>query len=208
MKKRDAVLLLSGGLDSCVAGQWALTYRRRLHLLHVDYGQRSAPHDRAAAQAVADYWGLPLTVATCGLAGIATGALVGGDLPDGADAAVVVPGRNTVLLALAASLAAKVGAAEILFAPHAGDEELFPDCRRAFVRGFDALLAASLGADGPRVVAPLLTKSKAEVAQMGADLKAPLHLTRSCYAETTEPCERCLACQERTKAMRQVRVRA
>ena len=106
------------------------------------------------------------------------------------------PGRNLVLLSLAAALAQQVGAGEVMIGANADDHEGYPDCRPAF-------FAAAAPALGVRVVAPLVELTKPEVGRMARELAVPWRETWSCYFPRAkgEPCERCDACVGRARAL-------
>ena len=200
-----AVVLLSGGMDSTALA--ALVADEGFHAVSVDYGQRHRV-ELAAAAAVAAYYGAPHTVADLTtLRGILGGSALTDDavaVPHGhyaADtmAATVVPNRNAILLNVAAGYAVAHGADRVLTAVHAGDHFVYPDCRPEFIAA--AADAVRLGTDGAVTIeAPFVTKTKADIAGIGASLGAPLHLSWSCYEGGDVHCGRCGTCVERAEA--------
>lgn len=109
-----------------------------------------------------------------------------------------VPGRNAVFLALACAEAAGVDAAEVWLGVNAVDYSGYPDCRESFLQAFRAMWAEAVP-NPPRVVAPLVTLTKPEIAKLGRDLGLAPGETWSCYAPDMsgpkpEPCGRCDAC--------------
>lgn len=197
-----AVVLLSGGLDSTTA--LALTEDVDAAVF-VDYGQRHI-RERAAAEAVARHYGvLLLVVDLCGYGPQVTSALTAGaSLPAGlpaddpAQAATVVPGRNAVLLATAAGIAADRGADRIVAAMHADDAAIYPDCRPSFVRPLSDALRAAYGV---HIDAPFLHTPRALVAQLAGRIEVPIGLTWSCYAGGADHCGTCGACAARRAAL-------
>ena len=210
--------LLSGGLDSAVAAAEARAAGFELHALTVRYGQRHAA-EIDAARAVAKHLGC----ASHREVAVDLGSFGGSALTDAAapiprdrdeDArtsgipATYVPARNTVLLALALSLAEARGARDLFLGVNAVDYSGYPDCRPAFLEAFERLaaVATKAGVEGGsfRVHAPLLTLSKADIVRRGLALGVDLGLTLSCYDPGAggRPCGRCDSCRIRAKGFR------
>jgi len=208
----DAVVLLSGGLDSYTAAAIARSDGFRLHALTVAYGQRHAREIEAArevAKALGAARHLELDVP---LSKIGGSALVGdGVIPKDRplDAAGIpstyVPARNTVFLSLAMAWAEVVGAEAIVIGVNALDYSGYPDCRPEYLRAFEhlAALATKAGVEGRslRVLAPLLSLTKAEIIRKGLALGVDYGLTLSCYDPNPagRPCGRCDSCQLRAR---------
>lgn len=209
---RKAVVLLSGGLDSATCLYWARAQGYRPLALTVHYGQRHGRELRSA-RALARSAGAPLRAVRVALPWLGGSALVDPSrrLPDvplarigaGGIPSTYVPGRNTILLALAASLADAADAEAIVIGANALDYSGYPDCRPAFTRAFArvARLGTQRGSEGRglRVLAPLLRKDKAAIVRLALRLKVPLALTWSCYAGGRAPCGRCDSCKLRAK---------
>ena len=203
------IVLLSGGMDSTTALAWAATQGDVVECVSVDYGQRHR-RELASAEQVAAHYGVPLRVLDLSSFAAALGgnALTDAsvDVPEGHYAdesmrATVVPNRNATFLMAAAGVAAAVGADAVVTAVHAGDQPVYPDCRPEFITAADE--AARLGTGGAvRVLAPFVNDSKTDVARIGADLDAPLHLSWSCYNGRDRHCGRCGTCVERAEAFR------
>ena len=203
-----AVVLASGGLDSTVTAALAREAGHELLWLTVDYGQRHAIEVERARQVAAAMGAAKHTVLTLNLRAFAGSALTG-DLPVPKDRptaersrgipATYVPGRNLVLLSLAAAHAEAEGASLIYFGANVLDYSGYPDCRPEFIRAFEAAVNAGTkaGAEGAtlRVRAPLLEMTKADIIRTGIRLGAPLHLTHSCYDPVGDlACGRCDSC--------------
>lgn len=208
----NAILLLSGGLDSATAGAMARQEGFELYALTVRYGQVHASEIEAARR-VARTLGvrkhLELDVP---LAKIGGSSLVGdGEIPKDRELdaegipSTYVPARNTVFLSLAMAWAEVVGAGAIVIGVNALDYSGYPDCRPEYLRAFEqmASLATRAGVEGQplKILAPLLHLSKAEIIRRGLSLGVDYGLTWSCYepAPDGRPCGRCDSCRLRAR---------
>lgn len=208
MKK--AVVLLSGGLDSTTALFWARKQGYAVEALSVHYGQR---HERElrAARRVARRAKAPLYELRVALPWLAeASSLVDKKkrLPDvplekigrgGGVPSTYVPGRNTIFLALAASLADARGAQAIVIGANALDYSGYPDCRPEYLRAFEQAARRGTRVGGLKILAPLLRLTKKQIVQLGEKVGAPLGETWSCYAGGTRPCGKCDSCKLRAK---------
>lgn len=206
----DAVVLLSGGLDSYTAAAMARADGYRLYALTVRYGQRHA-RELAAARAVAARLGvarhLEVDVALSAFGGssLTTDAPVPKDRPldHVGIPSTYVPARNTVFLALALAWAEALGAGDIVIGVNALDYSGYPDCRPEFLAAFERLAALAtargVGGGACRVHAPLIAMSKAEIIRQGVALGLDYGLTHSCYDPDAagRPCSRCDSCRIR-----------
>ncbi len=202
-----AVVLLSGGMDSCVcAALAARAYQPAF--LHVDYGQRTEARERSAFEAIARHYGVEqaLTVRNDALAQIGGSALTDLRLAmpvEGLQPGIpitYVPFRNAHFLAAAVSWAEVLGAAAVLIGAVEPDSSGYPDCRPEYYRIFNQLIAAGTAAGGIRVETPLIAMRKAEIVRLGIDLGAPFHLSWSCYQNSTAACGECDSCRLRLAA--------
>jgi 7-cyano-7-deazaguanine synthase len=203
----DAVVLLSGGLDSYTTAAIARAEGFRLFALTLRYGQRHA-QELQAARAVAAALGverhveLDVDLRAFGGSSLTTDAPVPKDRPlDAADIpSTYVPARNTVFLALALAWTEALGAADIFIGVNALDYSGYPDCRPEFIETFERLasLATAQGVGGTRVRihAPLQHLGKAEIIRKGMALGLDYGLTHSCYdpGPAGRPCGRCDSC--------------
>ena len=211
---RNAVILLSGGLDSATAA--ALTRRRfRLHALSFRYGQRHAV-EISAARRVARALG----IRDHRVVRIDLGAFGGSALTDRAIAVpksrrigrripvTYVPARNTIFLAFAAAWAETLGARDLVIGVNVLDSSGYPDCRPTFLRAFERVLAAGTkaGAEGGRwrIHAPLLHMTKAQIIRAGLRAGVDYGLTHSCYDPDSRgrACGQCDACVLRRRGFR------
>lgn len=214
-----AVVLLSGGMDSCVcAALAARDYQPAF--LHLDYGQRTAARERQAFDAIADHYRVErrLVAGTEFFRQIGGSALTdpGIAVPEGGlDPNVIpvsyVPFRNTHLLAAAVSwaevLERELGAAvAVMIGAVANDSSGYPDCRPEYYAAFNALLRVGTREGRLQVATPLLRASKTEIVKLGLELGAPFHLSWSCYQNSVEACGRCDSCRLRRRAFSQAGV--
>jgi 7-cyano-7-deazaguanine synthase len=211
----NAVLLLSGGLDSATAGAIARVEGYQVYALTIRYGQVHA-REIEAARSVARALGVVRHVELAvDLSAFGGSALVGdGAIPKDRDLAesgipsTYVPARNTVFLSLALAWAEVVDAAAIVLGVNAIDYSGYPDCRPEYLDAFERLaaLATRAGVSGHRVriVAPLLRLSKAEIIRRGLALGVDYGLTHSCYDPGADgrPCGACDSCRLRALGFR------
>jgi 7-cyano-7-deazaguanine synthase len=203
----DAVVLLSGGLDSYTAAAIARADGFRLNALTVLYGQRHA-REVEAARAVAKWLGVDRHVEVNVGLGIFGGSSLTTDAPVPKDRPIdpteipstYVPARNTVFLALALGWAEVLGAHDIFIGVNALDYSGYPDCRPEYIAAFEQLasLATARGVHGERfrIHAPLQMMTKRGIIIRGAELGLDYRLTHSCYDPDPagRPCGRCDSC--------------
>jgi 7-cyano-7-deazaguanine synthase len=212
----NAVVLLSGGLDSYTAAAIAKSQGFRLFALSVRYGQRHA-RELDAARAVGRALGverhveIDVDLRSFGGSSLTSDAPVPKDRPiDPAEIpSTYVPARNTVFLSLALGWAEVIGATDIVIGVNALDYSGYPDCRPEYIAAFERLagLATRAGVDGARftIHAPLLTMSKADIIRRGVELGLDYGLTHSCYDPDASgrPCGRCDSCALRAAGFAQ-----
>lgn len=205
-----AVVLLSGGLDSMVAGGLAREAGYELVALTIDYNQRHRVELQAAAR-IATVLGarrhivLPLDLAAFG------GSALTADMPvpkDGVGPGIpntYVPARNTIFLSLTLGLAEVSGANDVFIGVNALDYSGYPDCRPEFIDAFQHLasLATKAGVEGHpvRINAPLQHMSKADIAREANRLGLDAGMSWSCYdpAPGDQHCGLCDSCRLRSK---------
>jgi len=215
----DAVVLLSGGLDSYTAAAIIQAEGFRLHALTVAYGQRHAREIEAArvvarALGVARHVEIAVDLSTFGGSSLTSDLPVPKDRPiDPAEIpSTYVPARNTVFLSLALAWAEVLGAAKIVIGVNAIDYSGYPDCRPEFIAAFEKLarLATKAGVEGGELAvdAPLITMSKAQIIRRGLDVGVDYALTVSCYQadEHGRACGRCDSCRLRRDGFAAARV--
>ena len=208
----DAVVLLSGGLDSYTAAAIAKADGFALNALTIHYGQRHA-REVEAARLVGRSLGVArhqeLSVDLRGIGGSSLTAEIDvprdRDLSDEGIPSTYVPARNTVFLSLALGWAEALDVRDIIIGVNALDYSGYPDCRPAFIHAFEALAAVATraGVEGARfhVHTPLIHMTKAEIIRKGLDLGLDYGLTHSCYdpLPSGTPCGRCDSCVLRAR---------
>ena len=216
MKKKKAVVLFSGGLDSTTALCWAISKGYECLAVSFDYGQRHS-RENAAARAIAGRLGVKLYEIKLDFPWFKTSSLVnaGAKLPDvelskigrkGGIPSTYVPGRNLVFASAGFSLADAEGAAAVVLGPNVVDYSGYPDCRPEFYRALEkaAAFGTHAGSGGKKIklLTPLIKLSKAGIARLALKLGAPLELTWSCYLGGRAPCGRCDSCKLREKGFK------
>lgn len=202
-----SVVLLSGGIDSTTALAWTNHSGSVGVCVTVDYGQRHRREIDAAREVAARYGVEHLVLDFRSFGAALPGSALtdpGVDVPavgydSGSMAVTVVPNRNAVFVMAAAGIAAARGLGVVVVAVHAGDHDLYPDCRPEFV---EAVSVASFLGCGVTVRAPLQDLTKTDIVRAGDALGAPLWLTWSCYNGGVRHCGRCGTCIERADAFR------
>lgn len=205
---KNAVVLLSGGLDSATVLAMAKEQGFNCYALSVDYGQRHHA-ELAASQRVAN----ALAVHEHRVINIDLTAFGGSSLTDNKIAvpekegvgipSTYVPARNTIMLSLALAWAEVLHAQDIFFGVNAVDYSGYPDCRPEYVSAFERMsnLATKAAVEGSPLTlhAPLLHLSKAEIIREGARLGVNYAMTVSCYQADEEgrACGRCDSCRLR-----------
>ena len=206
---KQAVVLLSGGLDSMVCAALAREAGFEVLALTVDYHQRHRVEldaaRRIAGELAARHIVLPLDLRAFGGSALTDHIAVpkgamGTDIP-----VTYVPARNTVFLSVALAWAEAAGARDLFVGVNALDFSGYPDCRPEFVAAFEALAnrATKAGVEGDRftVHAPLLHMTKADIAREAARLGLDAGISHSCYDPAPDggACGECDACQLRAK---------
>ena len=187
----NAVVLLSGGLDSATVLALAKDRGFACHCLSLDYGQRHRVELEAAARVAAALGAarqrtVRLDLTQFGGSALTDAAIavptegVGTEIP-----VTYVPARNTIMLSLALAWAEVLDAADIFIGVNAVDYSGYPDCRPEYIRAFEAManLATKAAVEGRRLTlhAPLIELSKAEIIRLGGAMGVDYSLTISCY---------------------------
>jgi 7-cyano-7-deazaguanine synthase len=215
MARSLAVVLASGGMDSCVTTAIA-SRSHDVAMFHVNYGQRTERRELRAFHDIADHYGAAarLVVSLEHLVKIGGSSLTDrsipvskADLAAGGIPSSYVPFRNANLLAAAVSWGEVIGAKAIFVGAVEEDSSGYPDCRQAF---FDAFTAVIRSGTRPSteltIVTPVIAMSKAEIVRTGIALQAPLHLSWSCYTSEDVACGVCDSCALRLRGFQQAGV--
>ena len=209
--KSRAVVLVSGGMDSCVCA--ALAARDfEVAALHVSYGQRTEERERRAFLAVCERLGIRdrMVVRNEALPAIGGSALtdpriavpesavLGHDIP-----VTYVPFRNAHFLAVAVSWAEVLGAEKVYIGAVEPDSSGYPDCRPAYYEAFNRVVKTGTREGKIEIVTPLIALRKSQIVTLGLELGAPFDLTWSCYSHQDQACGACDSCVLRLRAFRE-----
>jgi 7-cyano-7-deazaguanine synthase len=208
--KTRAIVLLSGGMDSCVCA--ALAEREcDTAALHISYGQRTQERERQSFLAICDRLGIKdrLVVRNEALRAIGGSALtdasiavpeghkIGRDIP-----VTYVPFRNAHFLAVAVSWAEVLGAEKVYIGAVEQDSSGYPDCRPAYYQAYNQVVKTGTKEGRIEIVTPLIAMRKADIVTLGLELGAPFDLTWSCYSREDRACGVCDSCGLRLRAFR------
>jgi 7-cyano-7-deazaguanine synthase len=212
-----AVVLVSGGMDSCVTAALAAEDHDELAFLHVNYGQRTETRERKAFNDIADFYGVRkrLDISIDHLAKIGGSSLTDASMEvteANLDSKEIptsyVPFRNANMLAIATSWAEIIGASAIYIGAVAEDSSGYPDCRPEFYQAFQSVIDTGTRPETwVEVVTPIIAMTKAEIVKQGIELNAPLNLTWSCYRNEDLACGTCDSCALRLRGFAQAGVR-
>ena len=207
----EAVVLLSGGMDSCVTAAEAIDRHGagRVALLHASYGQRTEAREARAFAEIAKFYGVDrkLAVRLDYFRSIGGSALTdlniavpenelgAPGLAGGAIPVTYVPFRNAHFLSIAVSWAEAAGANEIYIGAVAEDSSGYPDCRPEYYQAFQELIGRGTKPETKiEIVTPVIHLKKSQIIRRGLELGAPLHLTWSCYQGEELACGACDSC--------------
>ncbi|HUJ31698.1 MAG TPA: 7-cyano-7-deazaguanine synthase QueC [Candidatus Acidoferrum sp.] len=211
-EKPKAVVLLSGGMDSCVTAAIA-NQTHRLAVLHASYGQRTEGRERRSFEEIADFYGARerLVIRLDSFAQMGGSALTDQRIavPEegealGAHAGIpvtYVPFRNAHFLSAAVSWAEVIGAHAVFIGAVSEDSSGYPDCRPQYYRAFEQVIREGTRPETHiEIVTPVIAMRKSEIVRRGIELGAPLDRTWSCYQFDDEACGICDSCRLRLAA--------
>ncbi len=204
-----SIVLVSGGMDSCVTAAMAGEESDELAFLHISYGQRTEERERRSFNDLADHFGVQkrLDVSIEYLAKIGGSSLTDeniavteADLASKDIPTSYVPFRNANMLAIATSWAEVIGASAIYIGAVAEDSSGYPDCRPEFYAAFQQTINTGTKPDTHiEIRTPIIDLTKAEIVKKGVELDAPLNLTWSCYRNEDLACGTCDSCALRLR---------
>jgi len=221
MKNELAVVLVSGGMDSCVTAAMA-NEQCRLACLHVNYGQRTEARELRAFHELAEFYRAEkrLAVSIEHLKVIGGSSLTDTGIPvpelstprsalsTVSIPSTYVPFRNAHLLAIAVSWAEVIGANKIYIGAVEEDSSGYPDCREVFYQAFNKVIETGTRPETRvEIVTPLIHMKKSEIVKSGAALGAPFQFTWSCYQGSEKACGRCESCALRLKGFREAGIK-
>src|SRR5215471_9670316 len=215
LNRTKAVVLMSGGMDSCVtaaiaAGDYEIT------ALHASYGQRTERRELQCFQTIADHFGVERRLAVrldhfraIGGSSLTDSSLTirDADLASQEIPNTYVPFRNAHFLSIATSWAEVLGARKIFIGAVWEDSSGYPDCRPEYYEAFNRVIrAGTKPSTDITIETPLIHLSKREIVQKGAEIGAPFHLTWSCYRDSDVACGVCDSCALRLRAFQEAGV--
>ncbi|MDI1243437.1 MAG: 7-cyano-7-deazaguanine synthase QueC [bacterium] len=208
-----AIVLVSGGMDSCVSAAMANAENGEVAFLHISYGQCTEERERKSFNDIADHYGVErrLDLSIEYLAKIGGSSLTDtsidvteADLESKEIPTSYVPFRNANMLAIATSWAEVIGATKIYIGAVAEDSSGYPDCRPEFYEAFQQTINTGTKPDTRiEIRTPIIDLTKAEIVQKGIELNAPLNLTWSCYRSEDLACGTCDSCALRLRGFEQ-----
>lgn len=216
-EESSAIILVSGGMDSCVTAAIARSENQELALLHISYGQRTESRERKAFNDIADFYTVEkrLDISIEHLAKIGGSSLTDkrikvseADLDSKEIPTSYVPFRNANMLSIAVSWAEVIGASTIYVGAVAEDSSGYPDCRPEFYEAFQQTINTGTKPETHiEIRTPIIHLSKAEIVKKGIELNAPLQLTWSCYRSEDLACGTCDSCALRLRGFQQAGVK-
>jgi len=214
---KNAVCLVSGGLDSCVSTFIAKNEGYDIYALSFNYGQRHKKEIECAKDIISevktkDHIVFDLDLHRFGKSSLVDISLkipknynlenIGKNIPS-----TYVPARNTIFLSIALAYAETVDADAIFIGATSQDYSGYPDCRPEYIKSYQKMadLATKRGIEGNSIIieAPLLYLTKAEIIKKGLDLQVPFKKTWSCYKGDKKACGRCDSCLLRLKGFKE-----
>lgn len=206
---KRAVVLLSGGMDSCVVATMLLNEGYELNLLHTNYGQRTEAKELSCFHALADHFGAArrMVVDIGHLAAIGGSSLTDtrievtrADLESHDVPSSYVPFRNANILSIAVSWAEVIDAGTVAIGAVEEDSSGYPDCRQVFYDAFQRVVELGTRPETAiRIATPVIHMSKEQIVREGTRLGAPFDLTWSCYRSEGPACGECDSCALRRR---------
>lgn len=216
MCRRDlAVVLVSGGMDSCVTAAIA-SLDHALCFLHVNYGQKTQSKELWAFEQLCKHFQpvKKLVIDISYLEQIGGSALTDKriEVPVGTYKkkgvpVTYVPFRNAHLLAIAVSWAEVIGARKIYIGAVEEDSSGYPDCREVFFKAFQEVIKFGTKEGAIEIVTPLLHRTKGEIVKIGLHLGVPFEYTWSCYKDEEVACGECDSCKLRLKGFKEAGIK-
>jgi len=211
MGLKRAVVLVSGGMDSCVSAAIAQS-RYEIAFLHLNYGQKTEKRELKAFNDIADYYQVEKRLVVDARFFHAIGgssltddsiAVTQADLESREVPNSYVPFRNANILSIATSYAEVIGAEKIFIGAVEEDSSGYPDCRESFYKAFNKVIQIGTKPETSiEIVTPLIRMSKSEIIQKGVELNAPLELSWSCYQNEDSACGVCDSCALRLRGFK------
>lgn len=211
VRKHKAVVLVSGGMDSCLTAAYAFE-KYELAFLHVNYGQRTQRRELKAFNDIAKYYGVKEKL----VVDVSHFKQIGGSSLTDKNISVTkpnlkskkiptsyVPFRNANILAIAVSWAEVIGARAIFIGAVEEDSSGYPDCRKSFFNAYNEVIKfGTKNSSNIKIETPIINYTKKQIVQKAVRMNVPLHLTWSCYKSGTKACGDCDSCALRLRGFR------
>ena len=214
-KKNIAVIAVSGGLDSCVTATIA-QQDYEIAFAHFNYGQKTEKRELKAFNQIADYYNVDkrLIIDYSHLSKVGGSSLTDksikisqADLKSEEIPTSYVAFRNANILSACVSWAEVLKAKAVFVGAVFEDSSGYPDCRPSFFKAFDKMIDLGTKPETSiKIITPIINLSKAEIIKKGIELKAPIHLTWSCYQNENSACGVCESCAFRLRGFQQVEI--
>ena len=202
-----AVVLMSGGLDSCVCAGIAKNMGYDLNILFVKYGQKTEKKEEKCVKKIADYFKADLKIINLGflkdIGGSALTDTIEVTRDDKGIPSTYVPFRNTIFLSLAVAWSEVLNAKAVFYGANSVDFSGYPDCRSEYFKAFQYLIEKGTKKGDIKLMVPLANMSKSEIVKKGIELKVPLEYTWSCYFNNEKACGKCESCKLRIKGFKE-----
>ena len=212
---KNAIVLVSGGMDSCVTASCAKEDGYELYFLHINYKQKTEKKELDSFNRISDFFNVKkkLVINMNYFSDIGGSCLTDSDIkvPDGnlnntKIPISYVPFRNANILAAATSWAEIINAEKIYIGAVEEDSSGYPDCRRSFYDAFEKTINEGTKPNTKITIkSPLINLSKKEIIFKGLELKSPLELTWSCYKNEDVACQKCDSCLLRARGFEQAK---
>jgi len=206
-----AVVLMSGGLDSCVCAGIAKNMGYNLNILFVKYGQKTEKKEEKCVRKLADYFKADLKILNLGFLKDIGGSSLTSDIEvkrdDTGIPSTYVPFRNSIFLSLAVAWSEVLNAKTVFYGANSLDFSGYPDCRPEYFKAFQCLIEKGTKKGDIKLMVPLAEMSKLEIVKKGIELKLPLKYTWSCYFNTEKACGKCESCKLRLKGFKEANYR-
>jgi 7-cyano-7-deazaguanine synthase len=215
MNRDIVIVLVSGGMDSCVTA--AIAHEKYdMAFLHINYGQRTERRELQAFNAIADYYGVTRRL----IADFPHLRQIGGssltdlsidvpkaDLQRKEIPTSYVPFRNANILSIAVSWGEVLNAKKIFIGAVEEDSSGYPDCRKEFYDAFNNVISLGTKTGTELMIeTPIIRFNKSEIVKKGIALSAPFHLTWSCYQREDLACGECDSCALRLRGFQQANI--
>lgn len=210
--KHEAIVLVSGGMDSLVCAAHALKAHSSVAFLHMDYGQKTSKKEQECFQKIADHY----QIQTRKVINMSFLSQIGGSSLTDESIAVglyagdsdeiptsYVPFRNSIILSLAVSWAEVLGAQHLYIGANWEDSPGYPDCRPEYYDAFRNLVKVGSKAGNIQIDTPVIMMKKKAIVERGLALNVPFELSWSCYARSDKACGKCDSCALRLRGFKE-----